>query len=58
MYISVLSAEMSTAFHGTCILDWIHVFVKVVALLLRIAQRKARLNPVNLGKLPANLVCF
>lgn len=49
---------MSTAFHGTCILDWIHVFVKVVALLLRIAQRKARLNPVNLGKVPGNLVCF
>lgn len=58
MYISVLSAEMSTAFHGTCILDWMHVLVKVVALLLRIAQRKARLNPVNLGKVPGNLVCF
>lgn len=58
MYISVLSAEMSTAFHGACILDWMHVLVKVVALILRVAQRKARLNPVKFGKLPANLVCF
>lgn len=58
MYICVLSTEMSTAVHGTCILDWLHALVKVVALLLRIAQRKARLNPVNLGKLPGNLICF